>query len=84
MNFASRDEFKDSVVYKDMNVRNRFDSIYQLSMPTLDNQVIAMHKHPVTHTAIHRNITAIPELERAIQSRKLKYRICKVRRTRNL
>jgi len=84
MNFASGDEFRESVVYRDMNVRNHFGSIYQLSMPTLDNQVIAMHKYPVLHTAIHRNITDIPDLERAIQSRKLKYRIRKVRQLRNL
>lgn len=83
MNFASGDEFRESVVYRDMNVRNYFGSIYQLSTPTLDNRVIAMHKHPVLHTAIHRNITAIPELERAILSRKLKYRIRKVRQLRN-
>lgn len=83
MNFASSAEFRQSVIYKEMAVRNYFADIYQLTMPTLDNVVIAMHKKPVIHTAIHRNLTEIPQIQRAFMSKKLKYRIRKIRQLKN-
>ncbi len=79
MNFAAEEEFRQSDVYRDMSVRNAFSAIYQLSMPTLDNLVLALHKGPVLHTSIHRNLCEIPQVNRALQSRKLKYRIRKLR-----
>ena len=79
MNFASAREFRESAVYCDMRIRNYFKSIFQLTLPTLNNYVIAMDKREVSQADIHKNIRSVPELERAILSRKLKYRIRKIR-----
>ncbi|MDX1519263.1 MAG: histidine kinase [Gammaproteobacteria bacterium] len=83
MNFASEEEFRESAVCQDMKLRNRFTSIYRLTLPTLDNVVVAMHKRAVDHKGIHRNIMHNPVLERAVMSRKLKYRIRKLRQLKH-
>ncbi len=79
MNFASTAEFRDSAIYREMPVRNFFSAIYQLTLPSLDNLVIAMHRHPVLHTAMHGNIMNMPVLRRAVLTKKLRYRSRKLR-----
>lgn len=80
MNFANVREFRASALYREPALRNHFASIYQLTTPTLDNHVVAMHKLPVTQGDLHKNIMEHPELARAVYSRKLKYRARKLAR----
>ncbi len=78
MNFVSNNELKQSAYYMDNDVRKRFGSAFRLRTPLLDNAVGAFLRRDTDSSKLRKNIMQISILNRAVQNRKLRYRITKL------
>ncbi len=80
MNFASQTEFKHSAVNQVKYINNKFKSVFQLTMPTLDNTVGVYLQHEQESAELYNNLNQVDVIRRALESKKLRYRIRKQRR----
>lgn len=80
MNFASKFEFRNSALFRNKGTNHYFRSIFQLTMPTLENYIAACVRHEAESAELHRNLNQVDVLRRALESKKLRYRIRKLRK----
>lgn len=79
MNFASQAEFRQSAVKQVRSVNHMFGSIFQLTMPTLDNHVGVYLQEACNSTELHQSLLKHKSIRRALESKYLSYRIRKQR-----
>ena len=75
MNFVSQNEFRQSAAIRVESIRKRFKSIFQLSMPTLDNVVGVYLKDAARSNMLHERLMNQETIRKAIDTKYLRYRI---------
>lgn len=78
MNFGGHEEFKQSAYFRNQRIRKRFIVAFRLTSPLLENVVGAFMRINADSKTLRDNIISHPILGRALQSKKLRYRIRKV------
>ncbi|MFT5351142.1 MAG: spermidine synthase [Planctomycetota bacterium] len=78
INFGSDEEFLASAYFNNHEINQRFLSAFKLTSPLLDNIVGAFMGINTESKILRENIIAHPVLGRALQSKRLRYRIRKM------
>lgn len=78
MNFVSKEELDRSVRSSGTDVGGCFDYAFQLTVPQLDNYVGVFLKQGSDSKELRNNLNRQPVFQKALQDRKLNYRIRKI------
>ena len=77
-NFGSLQEYRHSGYFRSMKIRERFAGTFQLTTPLLENVVGVFMRKDAASNTLRNNIRAHPILGRALQSKRLRYRIKRI------
>ena len=80
LNFISRKELQDCGYFKDSVYKKKFQSVFQLTVPGLDNYIGIFLRQKVNTTELRNNLNQNPVFKKALQNRKLNYRIRNLRK----
>lgn len=79
MNYASQQEMRQSAIYQDEKTKSAWHSLFQITLPTLENHVACLTKNVRESKSIHDAIMYDDRMERAFRTKQLQYRIRKMR-----
>ena len=80
MNFASLNEFRHSSAVRVKQINHKFNSIFQLTTPMLDN-VIGVYSSSTLQTEdLHKALIRNDAIRKAIETKYLRYRVRKLRK----
>lgn len=79
MNFASVKEFRNASAIRAKQVNQQFESIFQLTTPTLDNVIGVYSRQSYKTEDLHRALIDCEMVKKAIETKYLRYRVRKLR-----